>query len=265
MVLAEFGMQNTKWELLDVQENVSGTRRLTFAAFRLRFPTFPVVLDAKYLGRVGERVRLVHLFRRPDHLFLTDLYSEALARHADEAIDRPVGLVIPFDGYRGGFVLHNGAFATDGKQFQFSIPKNASPYRLTVEPFPQLLSYLAASAWSPATETGVQLQANQASTCGVPTVLVSWMVRRLGTGPALVLYLFLTGVLASSSSRHQEYIRRGKSGGRYLAMTHEELTKESGLSPDAVKSGLRRLKTEHLAQTRRGDRRTYFFLAQPDE
>src|SRR6185437_9611029 len=109
-----FELTGAKWELLDAHLAETGTRRLTFAGFRLRFPTFPVVLAASYVGGVGHRVDLVDLFRRPDRLFLTDLYLEAFAQLSEAAGDRPVGLVIPFGGYRGGVALHNGDFDTGG-------------------------------------------------------------------------------------------------------------------------------------------------------
>ncbi|QDU20985.1 hypothetical protein ETAA1_29480 [Urbifossiella limnaea] len=265
MVLESFGLSNKKWELLDAHERECNTRTLTFAGFRRRFSTFPVVLDARHVGRLSDRVELADLFRRPDRLFLTDLYAEALARHGDEAGGRPVGLVVPFGGYRGGVVIHNGAVDTGGVRLQYPIPGDAPPHRLTAEPFHQLLAYLAAGGWCPDGPGGDDLPTARPDPAGVTAVVSPWMAQRLGTGPAFALYVWLAGLMGSASARHRDFIRRGKNGVRYLAATREELTVASGLPPDAVKRGLAQLRELGLILTRRGDGRTFVVLVPPDE
>jgi hypothetical protein len=265
MVLAPFGLAAAKWELLDAHLVETGTRRLTFAGFRQRFPTFPVVLAAHYVGGVGHRVDPADLFRRPDRLFLTDLYLEAYTRLADDACDRPVGLVLPFDGYRGGIALHNGDFDTRGVRLTYPVPGDVPPYRVTAEPFDRLLEYLAGGGWSPDEPTVDARPTTRPEPTGVQAAVGPWVSGRLGTGPGFALYVWLTGLLDSASPRHRAFVRRGKDGGRYLAVTHEELAGLTGLTPDAVKRGLRHLKVEGLVRTWRRDRRTLLVLDPPDE
>ncbi len=265
MVLGAFGLTDAKWELLDAHERRAGTRRLTFDGFFRRFPTFPVVLAARYVGGVGERVEVADLFRRPHKLFLADLYAEVFARHQNETDDRPVGLVVPFAGFRGGLVLHNGLHDTGGPRLRFPLPDDEPPYRLTAEPFGLFLTHLAAGGWEPHAATGHPLPVERPEPDGLPTVIDPRVLRRLGTGPAFVLYLCLTGLLASPLARHRGYVRRGRGGERRLALTHDELAAESGMSPDAIKRGLAVLKREGLVDTHRGDGHTLFVVHRPDD
>src|SRR4051812_26982186 len=96
MLLRAFNLTEAKWSLLDAHKHEYGTRRLTLAGFRRMFPTFPLALDARYEGGVGERLTIRDLFRRFRLTFLCDVYTEAFARLGEEAGHRPVGLVLPF-------------------------------------------------------------------------------------------------------------------------------------------------------------------------
>lgn len=265
-VLKAFGLADTKWELLDAHEREFGTpRRLTFAGFRRRFPTFPVVLAARHVGRLNERVDVNRLLRRPDRLFLTDLYLEALARGQDEAGDRPVGLVVPFDGYRGGCVIHNGSFDTGGTRVQYAVPGDAPPYRLTAEPFVQLLAFLAAGRWTPDGPDAVALPATGPDATSAPAVLAPWMTKQLGTGPGFALYAWLTAILASPSPRHRQHLRRGKNGTRLVAATRAELSALTGLSPDVIKRGMSQLRAQGLVATARRDGGMLIAVTPPEE
>ena len=265
MILNVFKLTEFKWKLLDAEHALTDTRRLTFSRFREMFPTFPVVLDARYFSRIAERVQLVELFRRPHRLFMTDLYLETFARNEAEAAERPIGLVIPFDAYRGGIVVHNGSFGTGGVQLQFDIPGNAPPYRLRAEPFHGFLQYLAVAGWSPTI----------AGTCGLPTArpeaqtvfghVAPWMSKQLGTGPGFALFVWLTGILNSASARYKPYIRIGKNGMRYLASSQDELAELTGLSPDALKRGLKQLREQELIVTVRRARKTVIRVILPND
>lgn len=265
MVLEAFGLAGVKWGLLDAHWAETGVRRLTFAGFRRRYPTFPVVFDAKYGGRIGERVRVADLFRRPSHLFLSEMYLEAFARRTDEAGGRPVGLVVPFDGVRSGVAIHNGEFGVRGVRLEYPIPGDVPPHHLTAEPFGQLLKTLAGGGWTPE-ENGLTVpQTALPEPASVPATLAPWMSRRLGTGPAFALFVWLTGIMDSTSATHRACVRRGKNGVRYVAATHDELATITGISRDAVKRGLTALKANGLVRTLRCDGQTAILLAPPDD
>jgi len=265
MVLEAFGLAGAKWELLDAHGAETGVRRLTFAGFRRRFPTFPVVFDAKYSGRLGERVRVADLFRRPDRVFLSDMYLEAFARRSGEAGGRPVGLVVPFDGVRSGVAIHNGESGVRGVRLAYPIPGDAPPHHLTAEPFGQLLKTLAGGGWTPAAVGGDGLPTARPEPKVVTATLAPWMSERLGTGPAFSLLVWLTGIMDSASALHRFYVRRGKNGLRYVAATYDELATVTGMSRDKVKRGLAFLKAEGLVRTLRRDGRTAIVLDLPDE
>ncbi|WP_439627000.1 hypothetical protein [Gemmata sp.] len=261
MVLDAFGLADKKWDLLDAHEQEFGSRRLTFAGFRQLFPTFPVVLDARHVGGLVDAVERRDLFRRPGKVFMTDLYLEAYATHADEAGDRPVALVLPFGRLRGGVVLHDGAFRSGSDWYTYGLA-DGPPHRVVVEPFARLLSHLSGGDWSPGSEVPVALPVAQPRP-PLAAAVQPWMVRRLGTGPAIALG-WLYAVLASDAPRDRSWVRRSAGGGRYVAASQEEIASETGLSRDQVKSGMRRLRQEGLIISDRGDGVTNIVIVPPD-
>ena len=235
MALTAFGLGDKKWELLDAHDQEFGSRRLTFAGFRRRFPTFPVVLDARHVGGLGEEVERRDLFRRPDRVFMTDLYLEAYAKFAGEAGGRPIGLVLPFGGLRGGVVLHDGHFRGGSDWYTYGLA-DGPPHRV-VEPFARLLSYLAGGGWSPGSKVSVALPVAQPRP-PLAAAVRPWMVRRLGTGPAIVVLGWLYAVLTSDSPADRVWVRRDHGGERYLHALQEEVASETGLTRDQVKRAL---------------------------
>ena len=90
------------------------------------------------------------------------------------------------------------------------------------------------------------------------------MVKRLGTGPALVVISWLTTVLASLAGLDRRYVRLTDNGERLVMATQEEIARETGLGFDAVKRGLARLRAEGLIVTARHRRRCYISLQEPE-
>lgn len=262
MVLEAFGLDDKKWELLDAHHREFGSRRLTFAGFRQLFPTFPVVLEARHVGGMGEDVERRDLFRRPGTVFMTDLYLEAYAKHADEAGDRPVALVLPFGRLRGGLVLHNGAFRGGRDWYTYGLA-GGPPHRVAAEPFARLLTYLAGGGWSPGSTAPVVLPAQPRPQ--LAAAVQPWMVRRLGTGPAIVVLGWLYAVLASDAPADRVWVRRAPGGERYVHALQEEVASEMGLTPHQVKRALERLTREGLVATYRSDGKTAFVVLPPEE
>jgi hypothetical protein len=255
MVLEAFGLAEVRFELLDDHAKQYGTRRLTFGGFRERFPSFPVLLEARYVGAVADRVDPGDLFRRFANTLVTDLYLEAYARHIENADGRPVGLVIPFAGVRSGVVVHNGAFDGGTTRLVHRVPGGQPPHVLTAEPFDGFLKYVAGAGWTPGEDVVQPKVAAEAP--GLEAAVAPWMVRRLGSGPAAYLLGWFRAVLDSPCARAREWVRRVDGGGRRLAMTCDEMADACGLDRAAVKRALARLKDEGLIRTSRRERRTW--------
>lgn len=263
MALDAFGLSEKKWELLDAHERELGARRLTFNGFRRHFPTFPIVLDARHVGGISKEVERRDLFRRPDRVFMTDLYLEAHAKLADEAGDRPVGLVLPFGRLRGGVVLHNGAFRGGSDWYTYGLT-DGPPHRVAVESFARLLTYLSGGCWSPIPKVPVVLPVAQPRP-ELAAAVQPWMVRRLGTGPAIVVLGWLYAVLASDSPADRTWVCRAHGGEPYVHASQGEVASSTGLSGDQVKRALERLTKEGLVVTSRGDGKTNIVVLPPEE
>jgi hypothetical protein len=91
------------------------------------------------------------------------------------------------------------------------------------------------------------------------------MVRRLGTGPQVVVLGWLYAVLASDSPAARMWVRRAQGGERYVHASREEVAASTGLSGDQVKRALERLTREGLVVTSRGDGTTNFVVVPPEE
>lgn len=261
MLLGAFGLGDLKWELLDAHAAAFRTRRLTFTGLRTRVPDLPVLLEARHVGRVGGRVRPADLFRKFARTFLTDLYLEVYARHAEEAGDRPVGLVVPFDGFRSGIVVHNGAFHSGPDWQTHEFAGDDPPHQVIVEPYAAFLRYVSRGGWTPGSKSGAQLPTAKPE----PAAAVApWMVQLLGSGPAVIVLWWLYAVLASDAARDRKWVRRTEDGERYVAATREEIAAATGLSPDAVKRGLTILKEKELVITTRGDHTTNIVVVPRD-
>ena len=260
MALDAFDLGGERWGLLDDHDARFGVRRLTFAGLRERFPTFPAVLEARYVGRVGERVRLADIFRRFAVTFLSDYYLEVYARRVGEAGPRPVGLVVPFDGYRSGVVIHNGVFESAGTRVVHRTAGDAPPHRITVEAYDGFLRHVSRCGWTPAGASGSVAIAGPAPEPAAH--VAAWMVRLLGSGPGVIVLGWVHAVLAGGAD--PALVRRAV-GRACVAATREEIAVQTGLSPDAVKRGLETLKRGGLVVTRRRDGRTIIEPVPPTE
>jgi hypothetical protein len=258
MTLAAFGLAALRFELLDAHAERHGRRRLTFAGLRGRLPTFPALLEARHVGGASSEVRRADLFRLFDRSSLEDRYLEVFARHADEAGGRPVGLVLPFGGLRSGLVIHNADFETGGDRLTHPVSTGAAPHRLTAEPFKQFLRFLAAGGWYP--------DAPAARKCGVESApaleakVASWMMERLGTGPAACVLGFLRAVLDSPQPQHRAWVRRLEGGERCVCMPQEDMAAAFGMPPAVLKRGLSRLREQGVVETFTRERRTCVLL-----
>jgi|GEM_PF-2926657 len=251
MLLEAVGCVGETKALRDARSASQGERRLTFAGFRARFGYFPMLLEASYLGGLAKRVRVADLFRRFDRNLLYDHYLEVSAQHEEEACGRAIGVVMPFGGLRGGIAIHNGTFDSGGSRLLHRIEGDSFPHALVAEPYRQLLGYLAAADWSPKRSDPDRWIRGAAAEPCLASAVAPWMVGRLGSGPAAIVLGWLHAVLASAASRDRVWIRRDEGGTRYVRATRSEIAIQTGLSEEAVKRGLAKLRTEGLVATAR--------------
>jgi hypothetical protein len=257
--LREFGLLGHLVELLNDTEEDGGQRRLTFTSLHRLWPNFPVLLAARGRTRVAERCRPGDLFRAFADVFFFPDYLGVFSSRRDEARGRPIGMVLPFDGLRGGLVVHNAAWDTRGTQLLCPVPDDRPPHRVRVEAFSGFLRYLARSGWTPETPLP---DAPQAATAQVAHVLpvTPALVARLGPGPALLVLVWLRGVLQSASGYDRLFVRRRSARERCVAGLHEQVAAQTGLSPRQVKRGLASLRREGLIRTWRHQGRTHICL-----
>jgi hypothetical protein len=251
-VLDRFGLSRHAPELVRRFQMCWGQPRLTFESFFEFFPTFPVLLEAHSFYHVAEHCRPAALFRGFEQTFLLRRYLDLHARAREEAAERPTGLVLPFDGYRGGMVLHDGDFATAATRLVHDLSGERPPHRVTLEPFAPFLDFLARGGWTPETPLPARRRV-QGRRAQRGAWIRPWMVHLLGLGPDTLLLAFLLKVLRSQSG-HDRRLVRVHHGDRYVAIDHRELAAETGLSKAQVKRGLESLRGRGLvAATPRQD------------
>lgn len=259
MILKEFKLMRCLHDLLDHCEECHGDRRLTFESFYHRYPTFPILLAVQCRARVSEHCGPAILFRSFEETFLYETYLEWFGRAQEESRGRPIGVIVPFDGYRGGMLIHNAGDAmiqrfvqceTRQAKMTYDIAGDHPPHRLTVESFPGVIKYLARGNWTPKSdfpEAGLIQQPQLKRT----TTISPCMVESVGTGPALVILAWLLRVLHSSSAYDRLHVHRTSEAHRCVVATHEEIAAGTGLSPRKVKRGLAVLRGQALVSSRR--------------
>jgi hypothetical protein len=248
-VLQAFKLTHCIPGLLHQYHAAWGERRLAFSSFNQSFPTFPILLAARYRPCSAETCRPAALFRAFAQTFLLSDYLLLLLRSEEEARGRPVGLVVALGGIRGGMLVHNGDFATRGTRMFHLVANDAPPHRVTVEPFLTVLEFLAGGGWRP-DRPPPKLLPTHGPQVDRSLAVHSWMVRRLGPGPASVILGWLWAVLHSSSGYHRLYICRSDDGQCCVSATQEQIATATGLSQRQVKRGLDSLRREGLIATR---------------
>lgn len=239
MVLEEFKLLGHLRDLNSDCYYRENSRRLTFLSFHKLFPKFPIILSARYRGRVAERCSPVKLFRRFDEVFLMPDYLEAYARFEAEAQGRPIGLVVPFDSYRGGMIVHNGNYGTRTTKMTHPIPDDVPPHRVTLEPFQTLIQHLVRGQWTPESPLSVTGDLNKSELS--PDMLVTpWMVENLGKSSLIVLG-WLRKILLSDCSYDRLHVRRLSKTERCVKAPQKEIAAATGLGQRLVRRGLEEL------------------------
>jgi hypothetical protein len=264
LVLARFGLAAREFDLRDRQAELWALKRgwLTFETFRSFFPSFPIVLEARALFNVGASLGPAVLFRVFTSTFVMNAYLEVYTRLDEEAAGRPIGLVIPFDGFVGGMVIHNGDFHTRGTRLVHDLPGDVPPHRVTIEPFIPVVDYLARGGWTP-NSTRARFLPTQGPKVRRGYVVRPWMNQALGCGPAKDVLGFLWAVLHTRSGYYRRFVRP-ENGERVVVIDHAGLARQTGLSEYQVKRGLARLHELGIVTTQRrlykGQMKSHFLV-----
>jgi hypothetical protein len=248
-VLTHFKLTASILDLVKDQQAQTGEKRLTFASFRRRFPAFPIYLEARWQSRVGGRCPPARLFRNFEDTFLLPTYLEVYANGQAEAQGRPIGLIVPFDGYRGGMLIHNGVYDTRNTRMIHDVHEDVPPYRVTIEPVVNVLKFLARSGWTPKSPLPSQ-RAVQGPNVRHGGRLYPWIVRSLGAGPDAIILAWLYTVLHTTSGYDRLYVTRVGHDERAVTATHVEIAAATGLSERQVKRGLATLHAKQFISPR---------------
>src|SRR5262249_20168067 len=162
---------------------------------------------------VAEHCRPAALFRKFDDIFLKRYYLETFSQFEEQAQGRPVGLVVPFDGYWSGVVVHNGVYDTRGTKINHDVPDDRPPHRVTTEPFRALVRHLARGEWTPESLLP-ENSPTQLARLSQAITFMPWMVEKVDSLPALVLLSWLRKILLSSSGYDRLLVRRIGKGER---------------------------------------------------
>lgn len=251
MIVEHLRLERYLRQIYNASESLYGIRCLSLRAFREVFPTFPIVLEARYVGRLADRLRPADLLRSFKRTFLSDYYLEVYGRNEEESTGRPIGMVVPFDGYRGGVIIHDAALDTGSVRLTADLSPDHPPYRVTVEPFDKFLRHLAAGGWTPASRATGQFRCKEPP--GSRGIDISpWMVKLVGAGPTLVVLAWLVHCLESPGGVGTRFVCRTPGGGRGLAGTHEQIAAETCLSTYQVKRAVAALRRKGLVTTKIG-------------
>lgn len=272
IVLKAFKLRSHLQDLLNDCEDLWGDRRLTFDCLNRCFPTFPILLAARCHSHMDKACRPAALFRSFEDTFLFESYLEIFTSAQGERGGRPIGMIVPFDGYRGGMIVHN---ANDAKashycgcdtrrlRMIYDVPGDAAPYRLTVEPFLHFIKYIARGSWSPTeifADAGSDAELSEQPQVTRAMPIFPWMTEKAGTGPALVVLAWLLKVLHSRSGYDRLFVHRASEHERCVVATHEQIAAETRLSLRKVKRGLEALRRKGLVISRRRQNGSSFLI-----
>lgn len=247
MVLDTFRLVAQRNDLFAREHARSGERRLTFTAFAERFPTFPVRFVARYMTRTTH-VSPARLFRLLDggplfRFFLNEReprHGDAHGRPDAPADARPVGVVVPLDGYPGGFILHDADLDTGGVRWTGDFAPGP-PHRVTFEPFGQFLRGLSRSGWTTKC-------AEEQARINAYTPPPEWpnSLDALPAVPAFKVLVWLIKVLRSAEARDRRFVCRLDAETRGMVGSDEEIGRVTGLSARQVRRALGELRSSGL-------------------
>lgn len=199
MVLNAFDLANQIPQMVAAFAEKWGEPRLTFETFHEFHPTFPVALDAQSFfatsgfdpwSRIATwmtRFSETFVFSRYEALATRYYDTQYASRMPEEATNLPLGMIFPWDGIRGGLIMHNERPRTFACQFVFRLLDSAGcPMRLVIERFDYWLYSIARSGWQPGAAPAKKVQIFR-PLIGRGAVVRPWLVKLCGPRDAIVL------------------------------------------------------------------------------
>jgi hypothetical protein len=254
MLLKALGLEKRILEMYNAYEEYWGVRRLTFETFFEFWPTFPVMLDARSLFATtpwNNWARLARWMTRFRDTFVFKCYRELTARYQKlsdpsrydghkivDPLSRglPLGMIFPWDGVKGGLILHNGEPLTFGSKFIHEyLDDEDRPARLVVERYAAWVAVIS-SRWAPESSPprlGVPPPAPRRPPrlTGRGVVLRPWLVRLCGPRDATVLS-WLLRVTGKGANRYERSFRHIRGGALCVRVTCRSLAEEIGFDDD---------------------------------
>lgn len=263
MILRAFGLSESEEDLRVHYKETMGEFWLTFESFYECYPSFPILLEARSLFNTRS-LALVDMFRNFRRTFVGQRYFELFERGTYEAKGRPIGMVFPFVGFRGGLIAHNCRTTTQGFRCAYDVPHDAPPHRVVVEPFQPFVDLLARSGWTPKKPLPRRKRLHtQQPTMTARYYFEPWMVHACGgSGGDAVLLAFLVHALRTKLPYGQQFVRV-LDGVPQVAVTHDELAMQTGMTLRQVSRAIASLRKNQFVQTTTrdyGGLRTHFVL-----
>jgi hypothetical protein len=230
---------------------------LTFEAFFDCFPTFPVMLDAQSFYATApsnDWARLPTLMSDFPNTFLYKRYAAVRSLYSilsepgrapfstpvpPEQRNLPLGMIFPWDGLKGGMIMHDMAAPTHSAPY-FSIPvsDNGKLTTYRIEPFRFWLRSMVASGWTPSSPYSPPRSVRWIDDLGRRGSIVRpWAVHACGASAACVLSWLWLVASVSANSRERSFFRRenGKAG---VAISNGDLARETGLTAPQCRGAL---------------------------
>jgi hypothetical protein len=234
--------------------NITGEKpRLTFTGFRSVFHTFPIYLAYQNLYKLNEHTTCTprRILTRPSQTIAAQCYSDCLADAKHEAVDRPVGMIFPYEGIKGGLIMHNGRFASPQERRGCRLQWNDGGKARFLERYFAVLDWLQGCQW----ESGMSPPCNEND--NIPTL--PQFMQAIKDHAALRVMLFFVHLsrgpsvpLTELEAVHASVVRLESR--RWLAIDQTHLAAATGLKVDRVKHGIKLLQSKGCLTVRKAGR-----------
>lgn len=272
MLLRALGLSGRTRELLNYSKMAWSVSRLTFSLFDEMFPSFSWRLVSKSFYRVDglvdpaysmrwwftdfDKTLIWHWYKifHRQHLYYSRTRTSRGTPVPDSRQIRPLGMIFPLGGIKGGLIIHNGPPQTLSPRFvydDFQLETEQVDMRCRVEGFGAWSRAIAQSGWTPAGRDQHHLEPRQRKFAMREGAWVKpWMVGALGIGPDTLVLAWLCRLLRMKPQLDARRFLRREGGRRCVHITQADLADELGLSQRQVRSGLQSLRRHQLVESR---------------
>jgi hypothetical protein len=261
MLLKTLGLSDQTKKLREIGKRSGRDGDLCLEAFNDVYPHFPIFLRSKvFTVGTGGRYRTTS----PESIacLVTNVAQSHIVRDFNKMVEdfkplaggRPMGLVFPFAGVHGGWILHNGDFETEPYLQRVTIETQHDPLRF--ERFRNLLITIRAS-WNP-DPNAEPIRAKPLKPIKTPDALdrsypVPPAIRKLlrNTTAAHVLALLcqlLTRKLVGAQAR----LIQTAEGERYAVLTLPQIGRIVGREKRCIQVAIAKLQEQNLLKSKRG-------------